>query len=248
MSNHYRSPFCVCSGTVSLPTGEASIAKGTRYGVIGDSITHHGNYPIYLDVFYHTRFPTRPVEVINLGISGGDTDGAIKRFSWDISAHDIDVATIMLGMNDVGRELYQPGAVSPEINQQRCQCIDTYEKNIRMLIGLLLEKGVEPVLITPSLYDETVQGVEPNLPGVNLALAECAARIRKIAAEYNISVIDIHTPMTQLNTNIQASTPTLSVVGSERVHPGPFGHLAMTYWILKQQQAPMIGSPETGPD
>lgn len=230
--------FGICSVALFLPNGHAAIAEGMRYGAIGDSITHHGNYPIYLDVFYHTRFPNHPVELINLGISGGDTDGAIQRFSWDIVPRNIDVATVMMGMNDVGRDLYQPGPASPEIIQQRCQRIDSYEKNIRTLIGLLIEKKVKPILVTPSVYDDTLQGTEPNFPGVNLALAECASRVKKIGAEYHIPIIDIHTPMTCLNTSIQASTPNLSVVGSDRVHPGPPGHLAITYWILKEQQAP----------
>ena len=43
------------------------------------------------------------------GYDDGKSTGAVRRFDWDIKVHRPTVATIMLGMNDVGRSLYAPG-------------------------------------------------------------------------------------------------------------------------------------------
>jgi lysophospholipase L1-like esterase len=219
-----------------LFAGSAFPAEGIRLGLIGDSITHDGNYPIYLDAFYYTRFPHTSVETINLGISGDSAGGVLGRFRWDIAPRDMNGAVVMLGMNDVGRHLYSPGEPSPETLAKRQQQIENYNKYISRIVELLKEKGVEVTLVTPSSFDDTSTQNSPNLPGVNLALAECSARVKKIAEENSLAVIDIHTSMTRLNTELQADDPAFTIVGKDRVHPGSPGHLAMMYWFLKAQE------------
>ena len=79
--------------------------KGDTVAVIGDSITHGGRYHAFIYLFYATRFPDREIKMYNCGISGDSAAGACRRFEWDIAVHKPTAATVLLGMNDVGRSL-----------------------------------------------------------------------------------------------------------------------------------------------
>jgi uncharacterized protein (DUF736 family) len=73
---------------------------------------------------------------------------------------------------------------------------------------------------------------------VDGGLVECAKSLTKLAADYKLPVVDFHTPMRQLSLKFQEKDPAGTIVGPDRIHPGPSGHLFMTYYILKAQQAP----------
>src|SRR5580704_2477649 len=77
---------------------------------VGDSITHGGTYHSIVTLFYVTRFPDRPMRFYNEGI-GGDRASMIMsderyRLTVDILGKKCTVASIMLGMNDIGRGDY----------------------------------------------------------------------------------------------------------------------------------------------
>src|SRR5580704_9971176 len=77
---------------------------------VGDSITHGGTYHSIVTLFYATRFPDRPMRFYNEGI-GGDRASMIMsderyRLGVDILGKKCTVASIMLGMNDIGRGDY----------------------------------------------------------------------------------------------------------------------------------------------
>ena len=80
--------------------------KGDTVSIVGDSITHGGRYHAFMYLFYATRFPDREVRLINAGISGDSAIGACRRLEWDILGCKPTAATVMLGMNDIGRTSY----------------------------------------------------------------------------------------------------------------------------------------------
>ena len=218
--------------------GLSVFPDGTRYGAIGDSITHGGRYPLYLELFYLTRFPKESIDVINCGISGDTAKGGKDRFPWDIAPHHLQVASIMFGMNDVGRDLYAPNATRADLQAQRQSRIDNWETNLRALIGLLKNDGTQVILLTPSIYDETSTMPAVNDKGVNEALGECAKRAAAISTELGTSVIDFYGPMNAVNQRLQAANPAATITGPDRVHPRAPGHLVMFYQFLKAQNAP----------
>lgn len=124
---------------------------------VGDSITHCGTYHALIQLFYTTRFPDRAITYWNCGISGdlssmimGPASG--HRFTSDVLAHKPTVATVMLGMNDVERDLYLPGQ---ENGKQRAAALAAYETNMISLIQGLRNSGSRVILIQPTIYDET---------------------------------------------------------------------------------------------
>ncbi len=213
----------------------APFQDGDRVCFIGDSITHGGLYHADIALFYATRFPGRQIAMINAGISGDSAGGAVRRFDWDIAPHQPTVSTIMLGMNDVSRGLYGKENPDEALLRRRKAAIDGHVASMRKLAEALKTKGSRLILITPSIYDQTSTMDTENLFGVNDALGICAEQARALAAELGGSVVDFHGAMTRLNADYQKADPAATIVGKDRVHPGPLGHLVMAYLFLKAQ-------------
>ena len=112
----FASLMLVCS--VSISADIATFKDKQRVVFIGDSITHGGTYHKNIALFHATRFPHKRIDYINAGISGDTVKGTLLRFDRDIAVHQPDVATIMLGMNDVGRYLYERPQLDKEGLQQ----------------------------------------------------------------------------------------------------------------------------------
>ena len=212
----------------------------------GDSITHGGTYHSIVTLFYATRFPDRPIKYWNCGI-GGDRAVAIMsdekfRLNVDILGHKPTAATIMLGMNDVGRGDYAKGAGGPAVEQKRQASLDIYNANMVKLADALKKSGARLTFITPSIYEESATLNMPRLAdnnvGVNAALGECARQVRKMAADYGAGVVDFWGAMNEVNAREQKRDPLFTIVGADRVHPGPVGHFVMAYTMLKAQGMP----------
>ena len=228
---------------VELASASEPFSPGDRVCFVGDSITHGGSYHGNIYLYYATRFPSRRFEAFNCGVSGGNTNGAIARVPTDILIHQPTVATIMLGMNDVGRQYYAKGPdfVGDEIN--RAKAIEGYAKNLRALATGLKSSGARLIFITPSLFDQTAVFPKtddpyyagPDAVGVNTGLGLIAQTVRDIAAEFSSPLVDFHQPMTRINLEQQRQDPAYTLVGQDRVHPGPVGHFVMSYLFLKEQ-------------
>jgi len=150
------------------------------------------------------------------------------------------VATIMLGMNDVSRGLYEEGMDAPDLPQKREYALTMHSANMRKLAERLHAAGSRLVFLTPSIYDETAQLSRPNAPGVNGALARCAEGARQLAQEFHGGLVDFHAAMGALNTRMQQADPQFTLIGADRIHPGETGHLVMAYLLLKAQEAPVF--------
>lgn len=227
-----------CAAVRAEEGGGAVFRAGDRWAAVGDSITHSGSYHAWVWLYYLTRFPDRPFEAINVGIAGDTSAGGVRRFAWDIAPVDANVATVMFGMNDVGRHLYAASAFGGDIPAKRRDALEAYEKKMRELVALLEWQGARVILVTPSLFDETAELPAPKNPGVNDALAQCGTIVRRIAVERGRAVIDLHGPMTRLNAERQRSDPAFTLTSADRIHPATPGHLVMAYYFLKAQGAP----------
>nr|MCU0792913.1 GDSL-type esterase/lipase family protein [Opitutaceae bacterium] len=195
-----------------------------------------------LELFYLTREPGLALNTFNRGIAGDTTAGALKRIDWDVLPARPTVVTILLGMNDVGRDLYDPGRTGPEVETLRAARVAAYAANLRTLVERLRASGARIVLLGPTPYDDTARLKTPASVGCNAALADLAAAARELARESGSAWIDLHTPLTALNLQRQATDPAYTLVGPDRVHPGWAGHLAVAYYLLRAQSAPALVS------
>jgi lysophospholipase L1-like esterase len=230
--------LCLC-----LPTWGASSTQfqdGEQWCAVGDSITHGGPYHRYVYLYYATRFPSRKIDLFNCGISGDTAGGALRRLEADVLRHKPSVATLMLGMNDVNRGLYDGGTDAPDLQQKREHALAAHATNMHKLAERLHAAGCRLVFLTPSIYDETADLPRPNAPGVNGALGKCAEGARQLAREFNAGLVDFHAAMGVLNLRMQQTDPQFTLIGADRIHPGETGHLVMAYLLLKAQEVPAL--------
>ncbi|HET7538100.1 MAG TPA: SGNH/GDSL hydrolase family protein [Candidatus Didemnitutus sp.] len=233
--------------SVSLFSTETAAAPamfkpGDRWVAVGDSITHSGSYHQWVQLYYVTRFPGFALDLVNCGISGDTADAAIKRYGWDIAPNLLSkkgsYASVMLGMNDVTRSLYSADLKDPDVAQKRRERIELHKTRMRELVGRLKKDGARVIIFTPSIFDDTADLERPYQSGVNSALGECAEFDRALAAETGAALVDFYAPMNAINRERQQANHAFTIVGPDRIHPGPPGHLVMAYLFLKAQGVP----------
>ena len=235
----------VCLGILfggEVVDGAAPFQVADRVCFVGDSITKQGGYHAQILLFYATRLPDVRLQMWNCGIAGDTAAGGIKRYDWDIAPHKPTVVSVMMGMNDVGRGYYAGKNPDKTILERRQQAIDRNVANMDKLVARVTGDGGRVILITPSLYDQTGQQEAECLFGVNDALKACVDGVRQIAKRSGgvVDIIEFNAPMAAINAEWQTKDPAFTVVGKDRVHPGPVGHLVMAYLFLKAQGVPGI--------
>lgn len=206
---------------------------------LGDSISHGGRFHSYVYDYYLTRFPERTIRFVNAGVSGDSARGAMGRLAEDVIDKRPSAVVVMLGMNDVGCGNY---VADPDAAKKAAQesALENYRRSMDALLARIrAELDPRILAITPSPFDQTaVNDRNNNQPGCNDGLARCAAAVRELAAKHRGEVVDFHRPMTALNLERQKSDPAFTLIGPDRVHPGPPGHLMMAWLFLKAQGAP----------
>jgi len=231
--------FSVVSSKAQQPIFKA----GDRVCFVGNSITNNGEFYHNILTYYVTRFPNQPVTFFNCGISGDNCSGVLKRMNDDILIHHPTYAVVKLGMNDVNRGLY---SIHPTTNAdtlaKREEAISTYKIKLDSIINIFLSKGIKVILQKPTIYDQTSAIKKENNFGVNEALKRCADYIQTLADKYNLPVVDYWTILNNINIELQKKNDTATIIGSDRVHPGPVGHLIMSYQFLKTTKVPQYVS------
>jgi lysophospholipase L1-like esterase len=217
--------------------------SGDRVCFVGNSITHGGEFHHNILLFQITRFPNERVDFFNNGISGDVTGGILKRMDSDILIHQPTHCIIMIGMNDVKRNLYGSQSTNnTDTLRLRKDALEIYKKNLEEIINKFLSRNIKVILQKPSIYDQTAVLKTPNNLGVNDALKECADFAQILANKYQLKTIDYWSIMKELNAKIQKIDPSATIVSNDRVHPGAIGHLIMSYQFLKSTDSPKFVS------
>ena len=210
--------------------GVGRFADGEKVAFLGDSITHGGGFVVYLQLYQALRHPGSDTRLVNFGIGGDNAAGGVGRLDWDvIKGFNPDRVFVMFGMNDVGRNLYK--AVEPKDEKEaklRAERLDAYAANETRLAEMIKQKGIKPVFMTPTPFDQYTDFAFDNIAGCNEpGLSTCADIVRQIAAERHLGVIDLHRQLT----DIVKKNPEMHFC-RDRVHPGSTGHLLIAAEIL----------------
>ena len=230
----------------ALTASAAPFKDGDRVVFFGDSITHGGHYGEYMNLFYATRYPERNIRFTNSGWSGGSATTALMSVEDDVVKKKPTVVTLMYGMNDVRRSLWERGKDTEKAVAARMQARETYRTLMTNLVDRLRREAGNPEIVyfTPSPYDQTcvVDGSRGEFhPNDGLELF--AEDVRGWARKDGATCVDLQTVMAGINVREQLADPGYSLIrrsyvsgaAFDRVHPGPVGHLVMTYAILKAQ-------------
>ena len=241
--------------------GRASMFEnGQTICFLGDSITQGALYQTVIEYFYATRYPDRSLTFWNCGIAGDTAQSIMSvepyRLQIDVLAHKPNVVTIMLGMNDVNREAYNPKNVrTPEqLQELRDRALQNYRENLSKIVENICAAGGKVVFLTPSIYEESpnVTGATGEIcKGVNGALGTCAEWVRADAARRNAGLVDFHAVLGALNAREQAAHEDFSLLklgrisGLDRVHPFMPCHWIMAAIFLKAQgHSPILSQIE----
>ena len=249
-------------------TGDKTFGNDTEQitvAFMGDSITHGAQYLKVLEHYYHTRYPNRDIIFINKGISGNSFRTVLNRYEWDITENpitgEVDEATICLGFNDLSPANYLfdvdydniPEDASDEVKnsvEKINNSISNYLDRCEELIAKCRAKGISLTLVTPIVFDhEMVEGrtittgkeqsfnfpAEVNDDG----LYRMTLGIKEIAEKYDLPVIDIWTPTTEITDRVRSEyglkKDDIVIMGNDGVHPGEHGGFYVSYVMIKQQ-------------
>ncbi len=207
--------------------------NGDKVCFIGNSITNSGEFYNFIYLYYATRYPQEQLQFINCGISGDVAAGVLKRMDKDILIHQPNWTVLMVGMNDVRRNLYTTEASKKTgIENERTKVLNTYRNNTEDIVKILGSKS-KVILQKPTIYDQTAVLKAANDFGVNDALGKCADQVQKLSDKYNTKLVDYRTIMNQVNSQLQQDNPAATIIGPDRIHPASPGHLLMAYQFLK---------------
>lgn len=200
---------------------------------VGNSITQDGRYHMLLHAYYATKHPEKRVKFIGCGIGGDTAEDMIARFDSDIMRYKPDYAFLMTGMNDMTASLYVEGlTINDSLLSKREATMQRYEQLTERLINMMLERGIQPILMTPSIYDETAKIETKSHVGKCAALLECAEHIKAMGERYNLAVVDLTQFMLDINLEAQKQRADYTIVSNDRVHPKETGHFIMAYQII----------------
>lgn len=206
--------------------------KGERVVFVGNSITHGGHYHSFVWLYYMTRFPDRPVTIMNAGIGGESAWDIRNRLEEDVLQKNPTSILLTFGMNDSGYHIF-------------------WEENALELAGVQLKRSSEGfreienllknrydgkvVMLGGSPYDETSKMNKYLFTGKNVALLQINDFQRTSALQNGWGFIDLNRPMLEINRREQRVDSTFSLCGIDRIHPDNDGQMVMAYLILKAQ-------------
>lgn len=146
----------------------------TRLICFGDSITagHEGHEEPLLTKKIAEALPD--YEILNKGVSGNNTNDAIRRIDRDVLSHNPDIVTVLFGANDAAFHKMVP--------------LSTYKNNLREIVRKIYPSTC--VLLTPTPVDETKQ-----FKRTNSVLEEYAEAVSEVAREMKCPLIDVFSTM-----------------------------------------------------
>jgi len=208
---------------------------GDRVCFVGNSITMGGDFHHNIALAYALGYPELQIRFFNCGISGDVTKGILKRLESDILVKKPTCCVLMAGMNDVKRDLYSNKASTSvgNIQEARNRVLEEYYLNLEEIIKRLIGLNIRVLLQTPTIFDQTAKLSGDNYFGVNDALGECSNHVKLLARKYDLPVIDYYSILLKLNNQVQVKDSAATIIGSDRVHPGSYGHFVMAYQFLK---------------
>ncbi|GAA1596109.1 SGNH/GDSL hydrolase family protein [Kribbella sancticallisti] len=175
----------------------------------GDSVTDCGRRtdPEGLGDGYvrqlHASFGPQPPRIVNVGISGNRAVDLDARWQADVLAHEPDIVSVLVGINDTWRRYDKDDPTSTE----------SYEQSYRNMLEQVRGRA-ELVLIEPFLL-----AVKEDQLGWREDLDPKIDVVRRLAAEYGALLVPADGEFTRQAEQVGATT-----LADDGVHPTAAGH------------------------
>lgn len=178
-----------------------------RVVFFGDSITQMGvNKGGYIDLLKEYVLANgwqKDYELIGAGIGGNKVYDLYLRMEDDVLAKKPTHVLIYVGINDVWHKTSGIGTD-----------IEKYEKFYVALIRKMQAKKIKLLLCTPSVIGEKKDGANPQ----DADLDAYSGIIRKLAKEYNCTLIDLRNVFSEYEKNNNADNKESGILTTDKVH------------------------------
>ena len=201
---------------------------------LGSSTTApRGELVVYCDIL-RKELPTLGVdaEVVNAGVGGDTTAGALSRFKRDVLRRGPGLVIIQLGINDSAYDVWK----NPPVGKPRVSPAD-YEANLRKMVKTLKSRDTAVILMTPNplMWTDKLRKMygkppyDPTDPdGFNTTLKEYVGIVKRIGEEEGVPVLDV---FEAFRTRKDCSADDLLLDG---MHPNAKGQRLVADLLLKQ--------------
>ena len=206
--------------------------EGERVVFVGNSITHGGHYHSFIWLYYMTRFPDKPITIMNAGIGGESAWDMKDRLDYDVFNRKPTYVTLTFGMNDTGYDIYMKDNAKELSEQRIAKSLESYRE---IEERLLAKNKIKKVLIGGSPYDETSKFNHFILHGKNDAILKIIDAQRASAKKNGWGFVDFNQPMRELSLKEQERDSTFTFCRIDRIHPDNDGQMVMAYLFLKAQ-------------
>lgn len=206
------------------------LGKNGKLVMIGDSITDcdrqkpvgeglssalGSGYVALVDALMGAVYPHHLVRIVNMGISGNTVRDLRRRWSADVVELMPDWVSIMIGVNDVGRQFDSP--TRPETHVY----IEEYEATLNDLILEAKRAQIGVILMTPFL-------VEPNRDEpMRRQLDRYGDVIKRLALQHDVALGDTQAAFDEVLSQYHPAT-----LAADRVHPNLTGHMIVARAFL----------------
>ena len=168
--------------------------------------------------------------IITAAKGGENTDQARERFEKDVLEKKPDIVTIYYGLNDAAVDVWKDATV-PRVTAAR------FDENLRYFTGRLKEVGAKVILMTPnpccwSPQQKELYGKPPydvnDVEGFNKVMQDHVAAVRKVAAEENVTLVDVYQVLSDY-----AHAHTYKELLLDGVHPNDLAHRLIADALLE---------------
>lgn len=211
-----------------VAAGEPVLRPGTRLLIAGDSLTEQLQYSRMVEVYLRACHPALRVQVVQAGWGGEDMGGFQRRLEVAAGWFHPTAITMLYGMND--------GCYLPP-DEGRA---DKYAKALALAVDGARRLGAQPVVIAPGAVDTTSFDSGPfRRPGADAALynqtlARLRDRAQAFAAQQQLPFGDLSSDLLAvMSAAKRRHGPRYQLLGGDGVHPGPNGHLAIAWTVLR---------------
>lgn len=226
-------PFFVCCFLASILANAraagALLPGAERILFLGDSITHAGHYVEFIETYFVTRFPERPLEFLNLGlpsetVSGlsenGHADGKFprpnlhERLTRVLQKVRPDLVIACYGMND--------GIYLPYSDER----FSAFSNGLVRLREQVTASGAKLICLTPPIFDEK----KGRGPGYGNTLDRYSDWLVGRRAQ-KWDVVDVHQTLDRFLQERRRQDPGFFLAG-DGVHLGEQGHWLLAKYFL----------------
>ena len=123
--------------------------EGERVVFVGNSITHGGHYHSFIWLYYMTRFPDKPITIMNAGIGGESAWDMKDRLDYDVFNRKPTYVTLTFGMNDTGYDIYMKDDAKELSEQRIAKSLESYRE---IEERLLAKNKIKKVLLAYKLF------------------------------------------------------------------------------------------------